>query len=126
MKYLYYRIWHLLKLIKTNDMPATNAMLLMSFCKMLNLFTAFILISQILNLKLPIIQKPRIFLFTIPIGIIIYLVDYFFIYRKRSFLEDRYKNETEKQRITGIVILGLYLFATIFLWFYFLAKYSVK
>ena len=125
MKYLYYTLWQLLKLIRTNDTPATNAMLLISVCQMLNLLTAYFFINFYANVTGVILQKTTIVIICTAIGSIVYLINYFFLYKRREALDNKFRNETGKQRTTGRIVLGLYFFGTFFLAFYFGAKFSI-
>ena len=58
MKYLYYILWQLLSKIKTNDTPATNAMLLISLCQMLNILSVYFILC--LNTDLKVIEVPKV------------------------------------------------------------------
>jgi len=84
MKYLYYTLWQLLKLIRSNDTPATNAMLLISVCQMLNLLTAYFFINFYANVTGAILQKTTIIIICTAIGSMVYLVNYYFLYKKRE------------------------------------------
>ena len=125
MKYLYYTLWQLLKLIRSNDTPATNAMLLISVCQMLNLLTAYFFINFYANVTGAILQKTTIIIICTAIGSMVYLVNYYFLYKKREVLDSKFSKETRKQRTIGRIVLGIYFFGTFFLAFYFGAKFSI-
>jgi len=107
------------KLIKTNDMPATNAMIFISICQFLNLSFVYIIIKYLLNIDFKFTSKLNIYIFTIPIGLLVYLINYFFLYKNRNRLNEKYMHETENQKYFGKILLGLYIFFSFFLVFYF-------
>ena len=118
MKYLYYTLWQLFKLIKTNDMPATNAMIFISLCQMMNLATVQILISHFFSLDLVFSSNSITFLFSALIGTILLVVNYFILYKKKGLLDKKYKNDTRRQKANRIIILSFYTLGSFFLVFY--------
>lgn len=124
MRYLYYTLWQLLNRIKTNDTPATNAMILIIVCQMINLLTVYCVINLTSFLETVVLPKSRVLLFTAVIGVIFYIVNYFTLYKKGDLLHEKYKNKTKKQMQTGWIMLGLYFFGSFFLAIYFGVKVS--
>jgi hypothetical protein len=125
MNYLYYTLWQLLKKIKTNDTPATNAMLLISLCQILNLLAVYFFISLITNVGIVDFPKATGYLYSASIGSIFFLINYFILYKKREVLDNKFKNETKKQRNTGRILLGLYFGGSFFIAIYFGVKVSL-
>jgi len=126
MKYLYYRLWQFFKKIKTNDMPATNAMIFISACQFLNLSLIYIFVEYYSLVKNYFSSKSEIYYYTIPIGLTIYLLNYLFLYRKRDEFYEKYKNETNLQKTIGSIILILYIIVSVALVLYFGSKYSLN
>ena len=126
MRYLYYRLWQLFTKIKTNDMPATNAMIFISMCEFANLFVIQIIFEYFLFLKIDFSSKYNIYFFTIPLGIIVYIINYFYLYKNRESLYKKYKNEGEKQKIIGNILLIIYVVGSFSLVFYFGSKYTAS
>ena len=126
MKYLYYHLWQLFTKIKTNDMPATNAMIFISMCEFANIFVGHIFLNQFSFIEINIVTKYDIYFFTISIGILIYTINYFYLYRYRNKLHEKYKNETKKQKVIGNILLILYVLGSFALVFYFGTKYSAS
>lgn len=125
MKYLYYKLWQQFKRVKTNDMPATNAMIFLSIWQFLNLFLICILIKQHFSseLKLMFKLKNEIYLIAGFFYSILILINYFFLYKKRERIFVKYKNETTKQNKLGNIILLIYILVSFALVFYFGPKY---
>lgn len=126
MKYLYYTFWQLLKKIKTNDTPATNAMLLISLCQILNIVAAYFIICLITNMEVIDFPKSTLYIFSASIGSMLFFINYFVLYKKREVLVNKYMNETPKQRNKGRILLGLYFFGSLFIAIYFGVKLSVQ
>ena len=124
MKYLYYKIFQILKKVKTNDTPTTNAMLLLSLCHFANIFVFHIFLSQASILSIYFESKAEIYLFTFPLGLIVYLINYFLFYKNRDKICEKYKNESKKQKILGNILLACYFFGSFALVFYFGPKYT--
>lgn len=125
MRYLYYTLWQIMKLIRTNDTPATNAMFLISLCQMLNLFTIYIIICLYTKETMIAIPKTDSYILFGLFTLVIYTFNYFLLYRKRELFENRYKDESKNRKIFGRLFLGLYFFGTIFLAFIFGYKHSL-
>ena len=125
MKYLYYHLWQLLKLIKTNDTPATNAMLLISVCQLLNFLTAYFFINNYAIVTIAIPQRRTIVIVCVVIVLMVYLINYYFLYRGRELLDNKYGSKSGKQKTAGKIVFVLYFFGTFFSAFYFGAKFSI-
>lgn len=57
MRYLYYHLWKMISKIKTNDLPATNAMILIIMCELANLFVIYILLKYFLKVEIDFSSK---------------------------------------------------------------------
>lgn len=125
MRYIFYTYWKLLKLIRTNDTPATNALILLSVCQLLNLQATYFILSLYADVDLINHSNSAILFYIILIGSILILLNYFFIYRRRELLANKYKNETKNQKAFRRILVLLYFFGTFFLVFYFGIKSSV-
>ena len=126
MRYLYYKLWQNFKRVKTNDMPATNAMIFISMCEFANLFVLQTLAEFLLNIKVDFSSKTNIYYYTITIGLIVYLVNYFYLYKNKDKLYEKYKNESKKQKIIGNILLIIYIFGSFALVFYLGPKYTAN
>ena len=60
MKYLYYKLWRAFKRIKTNDMPATNALIFITLWQFLNLALIYIILGYSFNIKIELNTKKEI------------------------------------------------------------------
>lgn len=125
MKYIYYKLYHNLKRIKTNDSPATNAMILLSMIHMTNVVTIHILINHFFNIKIKLLSKNEVITFAFLSGIIIYTFNYFLFCKKREEIYEKYRNESIYQSKIGYAILILYIFGSAWLLYYFGSKYPL-
>ena len=124
MRYLYYKLWQDFKRVKTNDMPATNAMIFISIIQFLNLSLIYIFIKHYFLVVINFTSKDEIYIFSILLGGIIYIINYFFLYKNRTRLYEKYKNENERSRITGNILSVLYIFGSFVLFFYSLSNFT--
>ena len=124
MRYLYYRLWYFFKKIKTNDMPATNAMIFLTIWQFLNLSLVYILLGYFSIIKIELKTKNEIYLFVGVFYSIITIMNYFLLYKKQDKLYEKYKNESKKQKLIGNILLILYIFWSFVLVFYFGSKYT--
>ena len=109
MRYLYYKIYQDFKRIKTNDTPATNAMFLLSMIHIANVATVHILINHFFNIKLGFATTNELRLFAVSLSVIIMIINYFLLYKKREEIWEKYKNESKHRSRIGYAILILYI-----------------
>jgi Ca2+/Na+ antiporter len=124
MRYLYYKLFRIFTRIKTNDMPATNAMIFLSICHFANIFVIHIFLSLNSFVSMKFNSKTEIFSFTLPLCILVYVLNYLFLYKKRDKIFEKYKNERSINKILGNVLLILYIVGSFALVFYFGSKYA--
>ncbi len=121
MKYLYYKLWQQFIQVKTNDMPATNAMIFLTLWQGLNLFLVYIII-KLYFLDILFRFGKNNYIIAVVLFSILTLINYFFLYKNRERLFEKYKNETAKQNKFGNIILLAYIIGSFILLFYFGSK----
>ncbi len=126
MKYLYYRLWQFFTRIKTNDMPATNAMIFISLCQFFNFSLIYIFLLQYSIINIHFNKRSEVLIYTIPLGIIVYFINYFYLYKNRESLYVKYQNESKKRKIIGNILLIIYVVGSFSLVFYFGSKYTAS
>lgn len=128
MKYLYYRLWHFFKKIKTNDMPATNAMIFLTIWQFLNLSLVYILLKyySVVEIEFELKSRNEIYLLAGVFYSILTLLNYFFLYKNRGKINNKYKDESKKQRTIGNILLMFYIIGSFVLVFYFGPKYTAS
>ncbi len=128
MKYLYYRLWHFFEKIKTNDMPATNAMIFLTIWQFLNLSLVYILLKyySIVEIEFELKSRKEIYLFAGVFYSILTLINYFFLYKNREKLNNKYKDESKRQKNAGNILLLLYIIGSFALILYFGSKYTAS
>jgi len=125
MKYLYYKLYQDFKRIKTNDTPATNAMIFLSIIQGVNLATVQIIINHFFHIKIDFFSKNEIILFAIILGLILYVINYFLIYKKRKEIYEKYMNETKIQNRIGYVVLIIYIIGSAALVYFVGSRYPL-
>jgi hypothetical protein len=126
MKYLYYRLWQLFAKIKTNDMPATNAMIFLTLWQFLNLSLIYILLKYYSLISIGLKSKVEIYITVGIVYSILTFIDYFLLYKNRDKIYEKYRNETNKQKYLGNILLALYVLGSFVLVFYFGPKYTAN
>lgn len=122
--YIYYKIWQNFSRTKTNDMPATNAMLFVSLCHLANIFVIQIVLGHYALVNMKFSSKYEIYIYTIPLGLLVFALNYLLLYRKRDRIFKKYKNENKKQKLIGSILVMLYILASFVLVFYLGIKYT--
>ena len=125
MKYLYYKIYQSLRKVKTNDTPATNSMILLSIIQGANIATLQALLNHFFLIKIKLESRNEIFLFAGSLMLVLYLINYFQLYKKREEICERYKNENKTQSRIGYATLFLYTFGSAVLVYFVGSKYPL-
>jgi hypothetical protein len=125
MKYLYFKIYQILRKIKTNDTPATNAIVILSIFEIMNIITIQVLLNYFLYIKIELGTKSEIKSFSYILGISIMILNYFVLYKKREKICEKYKNESKLRSRVGFAILILYCVSSAILVYVFGSKYPL-
>lgn len=125
MKYLYYKLYQNLKTVKTNDTPATNALVILSMIHCANIATVQILFNHFFNIKLKFGSKNEIVLFAVILSISIMILNYFLLYKKREEICGKYKDEDKIQSKIGYAVLVLYIIGSASLLYFVGSRYPL-
>jgi len=123
MKYLYYKLYQNFKTVKTNDSPATNSMLFLSMIELFNIATLQALLNHFFNIQVKLGSKDEIILFASLLSILIMILNYFVLYKKREEICERYKDESKDKSRIGYAVLILYIIGSAALLFIIGSKY---
>jgi amino acid transporter len=106
MKYLYYTLYRNLLKVKINSIPAYSAILLMMLFEFFNIFT----VLQLFPVTLQIFPKTKNEgeLSYVVVGIILLIINYFLLYKNVANLSHKYRNESEKKKLRGTILLCCY------------------
>ena len=126
MKYLYFKLWQTFKKIPTNDMPATNAMIFISMCHFANIFIINLILSLNSFASMKFNLKSEIYAFTVPMCLLIYVLNYLCLYKDRDKVFEKYKDESKRQKFIGNILLVLYIAISFGLVFYLGPKYTLS
>ena len=106
MKYIYYTLYRLILKVKTNDIPAWSAMLLITMLEFSNITTISLLLPQSFQNQYK--TKNEVIFAAIGIAIVLYVINYLVLITNTANLEQKYKNETNNQKLKGVVLLLAY------------------
>jgi hypothetical protein len=114
-KELYYRLYELLKKVKTNDNPGFNAFIGISFFQCMNILTLGGVTNYFLNLD---ISKSS----AVYSGIFLYVsltaVNFFILFRKKEEITKKYEQLPIERQGKGKLYFWLYALITIVLFIY--------
>jgi hypothetical protein len=91
VEFLYFILCRQLKKIPTNDMPELNAMLLLGTAHAINLMTFIIVLRP--SLRTAFQSRGEVILAASALGIIVYALDYLFLFRRREKIWQRFEEK---------------------------------
>jgi len=113
MKYCYYRIYQLIKKVKTNDTPAFSALLLLVLVQTINIATILSLIKYFTKIEF---LKQNIVIGGLAISFLFLGVEFKVLFGKINSICKKYENETKAERQKGsIYVISYILLSLIFL-----------
>jgi hypothetical protein len=114
MRYFYYRIYQLLKQVKSNNTPALNALLLLGLIQTINIATILSIIKIFTKIE---IGKQQITIGGLAISIILLITEFKTLFRKKDEIFEQYKNETKEEIQRGTVCILLYIIISVAIFF---------
>jgi len=114
MRYFYYRIYQLLKKVKTNDTPAFNALLLLGLLQTINIATVLSLIKFFTKVEL---GKQQVVVGGLAVSFLLLIIEFKTLFHKKDEIYKQYENETKEKRRRGTVYLLLYILFSIIIFF---------
>ena len=105
-KELYYWMYFYVSKVKTNKTPAFNAYVLICFLNGVNIETFFIFINY--NLKLG-GEKFNAFYVGGGLAAVLYIINYFLLYKQRKDIFDKYNKLQQRRRIKGQIYFWMYV-----------------
>jgi hypothetical protein len=98
-------------------MPATNALIFLSGWLGMNLLLVISIIKRysLINLKLISCSASEIYAIMIILFSILTLLNYFFLYKKREKILQKYINESRRNKMIGNILLIVYIIGTLVL-----------
>lgn len=116
-------MYQVLKLIKTNDTPVTNAYILLTVLLAVNFYTFYLLFRVLFEFNFS-ANKSGLIIFACIYMLIMYLINYYYLYRNSNDICEKYQNESKTQSFRGYILLGAYFIFT-FILFITVASYSL-
>ncbi len=109
MKYLYFKLWQdFTGQIKDNT-PALYAMMWLSCINCVYLIAFMVLTNHFIKLKLLYVSKNELIIYSSILSLIVMLLNYFLLYKKRESIAEKYSNESKHNNILGKILLYLYM-----------------
>jgi len=115
----YYWMYTYLKKIKTNDMPAFNACLLMCILQMANIGTILVVIFFFLKTN---INKSIAVYAGLTMAVTLIVLNYFLLYIKRETIFEKYENNPLKRKTKGKIYFFVYVLLSLAIFFVALAN----
>jgi hypothetical protein len=104
---MYYWMIFYLKKVKTNDMPQFNAYLLICVLVNANLLTIVMGVSYLMNFDLTIFRGDSKYIGLVG-GLSLMIFNYFYLFRQRKKIIDKYDQFPQKRRVRGIISFWIY------------------
>ena len=114
MSYLYYILYSHLRKVKTNNTPAFNAMLMISTVQWMNVMVVVLVVNHFIKIGF-LSSKDQSVLSGVTLGLMMYAVNFFFLYRRRVEISRRYGENGEGVNKIGVSILVIYLIGSFIL-----------
>lgn len=121
MKIVYYWMMHYISKIKSNEMPKFNAYLLVCAMLFANLGSLFVVIKYLFDIEDNILSKQDTIRLGIGIGVIVMIINYFILYKKRNDIEVTYNLVSSKKRMISKVAFWIYSLCSFPLFYFLLA-----
>lgn len=115
MRYFYYRLWKNFSKIPTNDTPALNAMILLSCILCTNIIALLLCANHYIKLNILYKSKNDIIIISTIFALGMFAINYYLLYKKKDLIAEKYKNESERMKIIGTILLYLYMIASFIL-----------
>jgi uncharacterized membrane-anchored protein len=109
MRYFYYRIFNGFSKIPTNDSPALNAMILLSCIICTNIITLLVLLNHFVRINLLYLDRSGLIFCATVLSICMFITNYFLLYRKRTSISEKFKDQTKKAKVVGSILLWIYI-----------------
>ena len=113
MGYLYYLLYKHLSTVKSNNLPAYNAMLLLMIAQAMNIASICIIINYTIfpsfynssnNYKLENIKEQGLIF-----GLLLLILNYIFLFKRRDYIFKKYENTSKIKISVGYIILFVYM-----------------
>ena len=114
-KELYYRLYELLKKVKTNDNPGFNAFIGISFFQCMNILTLGVVANYFLNLD---ISKSSAIYSGIFLYVSLTVVNFFILLRKKEEITKKYEQLPIERQGKGKLFFWVYALITTVLFIY--------
>ena len=126
MKYLYYKLWQDFTGNVKDNSPAFLSMVWLSVIQGSNILTIQVLIEHFFNIKFNLDSKNTTIIFATSVCVILYLVNYFLLYKKRDSISARYKSESKRMKVIGLMLLYTYMIGSFIIVYFVSTRLPLK
>lgn len=112
MKYIYYKIFSILKKIPTNTTPSYNALIIVVLLQGINLFTIRALLLKYFKVSLFPSINNKFLTTAIVIFVILYALNYFFLLNNSDKIVEKYDKIKKQEKIIRNILFIFYLVLT--------------
>ncbi len=126
MKYLYYKLWQDFTGIVKDNSPPFGAMIWLSVVQGVNIGAILVLIKHYFNIEYTLDSKNEVLLFATLVCLILYIINYFLLYKKREEIAEKYKSESKFKSRIGLILLYLYMIGSFFLIYFVSTRFSIQ
>ena len=120
IKELYFWIYQSVRKFKTNDRPAISAIGIVSILQGANIGSIQVVLDYIF--KFGNVEKNATIYWGLIISFIVFITNYFYLYKNRDDIFRKYEKLTPKRRRKGILFSWLYALGSLFLFFFLVAN----
>ncbi len=112
MKYLYYRLYKIIRGNPDEDISWFGAMSIMSIFHLMNIAVLHMLLNYFSNEKLYFNKKNDVLIFAVILGLIILVLNIFYLFRNRHKILSQYQDESKAKRRCGNAVLLIYFLSS--------------
>lgn len=123
MNYLFYKLWKDFTGQVEGNSPAIYALILISAVQSINVFTVINLIINFLAISDIVLTKNNVIILSFIFNILILITNYFFVYKRKEQISEKYSAEKKFMKILGYFVLYFYIIVT-FIFAYLVHKLS--
>jgi len=111
MAYVYYRIYQILKKVKSNDTPAFNSLIFLIILQALNIISLLAVgnFFKFINMT-----KSQAIFYAISLFLLLLIANFLLVFRRFNKIIKKYENESKSKRRKGtLLVISYVLFSVI-------------
>ena len=109
MKWIYYKLWQDFTGGRKDNSPALYSMMWLSCIQCVNVLTLVVFLSHFFKFNIILLTHNKIVGYSSILAISIMILNFFLLYKKRKAISEKYKNESNRLKIIGFILLYIYM-----------------